>query len=57
MFTGIVEDLGTVKGIKRKSKEVVFTFNVGNIDLKEVVLGDSIAVNGTCLTVDRKSVV
>lgn len=51
MFTGIVEDLGTVKGIKRKSKEVVFTFNVGNIDLKEVVLGDSIAVNGTCLTV------
>jgi len=51
MFTGIVEDLGSVKGIKRKSKEVVFTFKVGNINLKEVVLGDSIAVNGTCLTV------
>jgi len=51
MFTGIVEDLGTVKGVKQKSKEVVFTFQVGNIDLKEVVLGDSIAVNGTCLTV------
>jgi len=51
MFTGIVEDLGTVKRVKRKSKEVVFTFKVGNINLKEVVLGDSIAVNGTCLTV------
>jgi len=51
MFTGIVEDVGTVKGIKRKPKEVVFTFKVGNIDLKEVGLGDSIAVNGTCLTV------
>jgi len=51
MFTGIVEDLGTVKNIKRKKNDVVFTFQVGNINLKEVILGDSIAVNGTCLTV------
>jgi len=51
MFTGIVEDLGEVKGLKRKSKDVVFTFKVGNINLNEVVLGDSISVNGTCLTV------
>jgi len=51
MFTGIVEDLGEVKGLKRKSKDVVFTFKVGKIKLKEVVLGDSISVNGTCLTV------
>ena len=51
MFTGIVEDLGEVIGLKRKSKDVVFTFRVGNIKLSEVVLGDSISVNGTCLTV------
>lgn len=51
MFTGIVEDLGEVKGLKRKSKDVVFTFKVGKIKLKEVILGDSISVNGTCLTV------
>jgi len=51
MFTGIVEDLGTVKNIKRKKDDVVFTFQVCNIQLKDVVLGDSIAVNGTCLTV------
>lgn len=51
MFTGIVEDLGEVKALKRKSKDVEFTFKVGNIDLGEVVLGDSISVNGTCLTV------
>ena len=51
MFTGIVEDLGTVKNIKRKKNDLVFTFQVGNINLKEVILGDSIAVNGTCLTV------
>lgn len=51
MFTGIVEDLGEVKGLKRKTKDVVFTFKVGTINLKKVVLGDSISVNGTCLTV------
>lgn len=51
MFTGIVEDLGTVKKINRKPKDVEFTFEVGNIKLKDVVLGDSISVNGTCLTV------
>ena len=55
MFTGIVEDLGTVKNIKRKKDDVVFTFKVGNINLKEVILGDSIAVNGTCLTVTSLS--
>ncbi len=38
MFTGIVEDLGTVKNLKRKSKDVVFTFKSCNINLKEVVL-------------------
>ncbi len=51
MFTGIVEDLGEVKGLKQKSKDVEFTFKVGKINLSEVVLGDSISVNGTCLTV------
>ena len=51
MFTGIVEDIGKVSGIRRKQKESVFTFEVGRIDMGEVELGESIAVNGTCLTV------
>ena len=51
MFTGIVEDLGTVKKINKKPKDTEFIFEVRNIDIKEVGLGDSIAVNGTCLTV------
>lgn len=51
MFTGIVEDIGTVSGIKRKQKESVFTFVVNKIDIREVELGESIAVNGACLTV------
>ena len=51
MFTGIVEDIGRVNGVKRKQKESVFTFEVGKIDIGEVELGESIAVNGACLTV------
>ena len=51
MFTGIVEDVGKVKEIRTKAKEVVFTIQVKNIDAGEIALGESIAVNGTCLTV------
>lgn len=51
MFTGIVEDRGTVTGIRRRSKESSFTFSVNRIDLKEVSAGESISVNGVCLTV------
>ena len=51
MFTGIVEDVGRVSGIKRKEMESVLTFEVGKIDIGELELGESIAVNGACLTV------
>lgn len=51
MFTGIVEDIGTVKGIKPRTKEVLFTIKTKKIDVKEIKLGDSISINGTCLTV------
>lgn len=51
MFTGIVKDIGKVKDIKRKAKESVFSFEVSKINLAEVGLGDSISVNGACLTV------
>lgn len=51
MFTGIVEDVGKVSGVKRKQKESVLTFDVSKIDMSEVELGESMAVNGACLTV------
>ncbi|GIW46580.1 MAG: riboflavin synthase subunit alpha [Deltaproteobacteria bacterium] len=54
MFTGIVEDVGEIKNIVSKEKEVLFTIKTGSIDVKEVSLGESIAVNGTCLTVIAK---
>lgn len=51
MFTGIVEDIGKIVSIKNKSKEATFTIGVDKIDTSEIVMGESIAVNGTCLTV------
>lgn len=50
MFTGLVEELGKVKTISRGAKSVRLTVNA-KVILGDVKLGDSIAVNGTCLTV------
>lgn len=53
MFTGLVEDLGTLREIKKSAKSARLTINT-NINLAEVSIGDSIAVNGVCLTVVNK---
>jgi riboflavin synthase len=50
MFTGLVEELGKVKSVVRGALSVRLTVNAKTI-LGDVKLGDSIAVNGTCLTV------
>lgn len=50
MFTGLVEELGTVRAIARGQKSVRLTINANTV-LDQTKLGDSIAVNGTCLTV------
>jgi len=46
MFTGIVEEIGTVKGIKKDSLSVQASTVLG-----DTKIGDSIAINGACLTV------
>ena len=50
MFTGIVEELGTVKSIKRNTDKQRITLSCQKV-LEDIHLGDSIAVNGVCLTV------
>jgi riboflavin synthase len=50
MFTGLVEELGKVKAIVRGVKSVRLTIQASEV-ISDVKLGDSIAVNGTCLTV------
>ena len=51
MFTGIVEDLGVVAGVKKKPKDSRITVRASNIKATELSLGESIAVSGVCLTV------
>lgn len=50
MFTGIVEELGRLRGIKKGSKSALLEIGAREV-LQDVKLGDSIAVNGVCLTV------
>lgn len=50
MFTGIIEEMGTVKSISKGSKESTLCISCKKV-LEDVNIGDSIAVNGICLTV------
>ncbi len=49
IFTGIIEDVGKVKNIRRQSNSLILEIKTDLVDKLE--LGDSIAVNGPCLTV------
>ena len=50
MFTGIIESFGTIKRIESKGEGKVLHIGC-DLDLSETKMGDSIAVNGACLTV------
>lgn len=50
MFTGIVEEMGTVLSIKNESQAHVLQIK-GQVVLEDLKIGDSVAVNGVCLTV------
>ena len=51
MFTGIIQAIGQVKSKTMHDKGAVFTFSSSSLDFSTVAIGDSIAVNGVCLTV------
>lgn len=50
MFTGIIEEVGSVASIRKGAHSCVLTVNASRV-LGDVHLGDSIATNGVCLTV------
>ena len=50
MFTGIIEEVGTVKQIQKNPASAVITIAADTV-LEQTKIGDSIAVNGVCLTV------
>ena len=52
MFTGIIEELGTVKKLSQRENGARITLGASKV-LEGTKLGDSIAVNGVCLTVTK----
>ena len=54
MFTGIVEELGTVAAVEDQGDAVRITIAATTV-LEDVALGDSVSVNGCCLTVSTVS--
>ena len=51
MFTGIIEAVGAVKRLEPLGGDLRFIIDTGSLDMGDVKIGDSIAVNGVCLTV------
>lgn len=50
MFTGLIEEVGEIRNIKQGSKSCILTIGCKDV-LENTKVGDSIAVNGVCLTV------
>ncbi|MFT7539004.1 MAG: riboflavin synthase, partial [Lysobacterales bacterium] len=54
MFTGIIEELGTIKKITKKTN-----LSVLEVSAKKVItgmrIGDSVAINGVCLSIIKKT--
>lgn len=53
MFTGIIEALGKVAAITKRGEDFSLTIDCGNLEMRDVKIGDSVAVNGVCLTAVR----
>lgn len=53
MFSGIIEELGELKRISRQGSVTLLEIKADKI-LEDTNIGDSISVNGTCLTVIKK---
>ncbi|MCG5500469.1 riboflavin synthase [Ectothiorhodospira lacustris] len=50
MFTGIIQAVGTLSCVEARGGDSRLTLRTGKLALSDVRLGDSIAVNGVCLT-------
>lgn len=51
MFTGIVEAVGTVESVSAAAETAAVRIASGGLALSDIAIGDSVAVNGVCLTV------
>jgi riboflavin synthase len=55
MFTGIIQAIGKIKTMEPRGGDVRIVIDSGKMSMTDVNLGDSIAVNGVCLTVVEKN--
>lgn len=59
MFTGLIEEMGVLRSVQRRGEAMILTISAHKV-IEDVKMGDSISVNGVCLTViqfDRQSFV
>ena len=49
MFTGLIGELGSITAIEKSESSAVFTINAPQL-ISQISVGDSVAVNGVCLT-------
>ena len=49
MFTGLIAELGSISAIEKSETSAVFTIDTPGL-ISEIAVGDSVAVNGVCLT-------
>ena len=50
MFTGIIQTIGQIERVTPMGDDVKLNINCTELDMQDVKIGDSIAVNGVCLT-------
>lgn len=55
MFTGIIEATGQILSIEEKNQDSRFVFDTGSLSLDDMNIGDSIAINGACLSIIEKT--
>jgi len=55
MFTGIIQAKGSIQEVYSSDDGVILKINSNTLDLSDSKIGDSIAVNGVCLTVTQMS--
>ncbi len=53
MFTGLIEAMGQVRAMDLRGGDASIAIDVGGLNVSAIELGDSISVNGVCLTVTK----
>lgn len=53
MFTGLIQSLGTIKPLGEHSWQITCVTQLSDAIMQDLALGDSIAVDGICLTVEK----